>query len=200
MPILLSIVIPGVPRRIDQGRALVAELERQVAIFNLQKTVEVIWLVDNYHRTIGAKRQALVETAQGEYIVFIDDDDKVSPDYIELIIQALKANPDVVTFQSDVTWNGLRGIISFSALCDKDEPFYGPEKVTNRRPWHICVWKRSISLQCKFPDINWGEDSAWVDQAVEHLTTEIHIPQVLHIYSHYDHTSESITRLRQDGK
>ena len=56
----------------------------------------------------------------------------------------------------------------------------------------------------EIPELNWGEDSPcedspWVDQATPLAKTEVHIPEVLHIYSHYDSTSESSIRLRKEG-
>ena len=56
----LSILIPGVPTRLIPGSSLVVELYRQVAELSADKQVEIIWLVDNFQRTIGGKRQALV--------------------------------------------------------------------------------------------------------------------------------------------
>ena len=38
------------------------------------KPVEVLWLGDNYQRTVGAKRNALIDLAQGEYFAFVDDE------------------------------------------------------------------------------------------------------------------------------
>lgn len=199
---LLSILVPGVPRRFDMGRKLVDVLQTQIIQLGLDKQVEVIWLVDNYIRSIGAKRQALVEASQGEYIIFCDDDDKVPQYYIRELWAAInQGKPDVVTFVSDVDWNGMKGFIEFRLEAPaRDEGFHGPAKVTIRRPWHICAWKREIAIQCKFPDISWGEDSVWVDQAWPKAKTSVHIDKVMHIYSHYDHTSESTRRVQQDGK
>jgi len=194
--IILSIVIPGVPRRIGMGSQLVKDLEDQIELAKVTDKVEIIWLVDNYKRSIGYKRQALVELAQGKYVVFIDDDDKVPAEYITKILSACEQDPDVITFKEDVDWNGSKGIIEFG-LHNTNEPFKGNNQITKRRPWHVCVWRSSIAKQCTFPDLNWGEDSPWVDQATPLAKTEIHIPEILHIYAHYDNTSESTRRMNK---
>lgn len=201
--ILLSILIPGVPRRFEQGTKLVNDLQRQIThIPGADKRVEIIWLVDNYQRSIGAKRQALVDLAQGKYVIFIDDDDRVIDDYLYLVLEAIIKNPDVdvVTFDQSVDWNGKQGIISFQLNATTNEPFKGEEGVTIRKPWHVCGWKRSLTKHVKFPDLNWGEDAPWVDEITPKAKTEVHIPKVLHIYVHYDSSSESIRRLQQGDK
>jgi glycosyltransferase involved in cell wall biosynthesis len=198
---LLSILIPGVPTRLVVGSKLVVDLHNQVSKLGAEKQVEIIWLVDSFIRTIGGKRQALIDLAQGEYLAFVDDDDKIAPNYIERLLGAIKQNPDVITFRQDVTWNGARGTIEFK-LNNVDEPFNFADSraITHRRPWHVCCWKSTIAKQCKFPDLNWGEDVPWVDQATPLAKTEVHLPEILHIYDHHDFTSESTFRVRQEGK
>lgn len=194
----LSILIPGVPTRLIPGSSLVVELYRQITEISADKQVEIIWLVDNFQRTIGGKRQSLVELARGEYLVFIDDDDMIPHNYIKKLLEAIKSGPDVITFLQSVDWNGSVGTIEFK-LNNTDEPFKGKSGITKRRPWHVCCWKSSIAKRCEFPELNWGEDSPWVDQATPLAKTEVHIPEVLHIYAHYDSTSESSIRLRKEG-
>ena len=192
---LLSILIPGVPRRFDKGRELVEIFQKQIDDLKIPKgMVEVIWLVDNYSLSVGGKRQRLVEIARGDYIVFMDDDDRPSEDYVKNILIAIQKQPDVITFLSDTTWNNMHGTICFRLHASTDERFKANPEITTRRPWMICAWKRSIALQCKFPELNWGEDSPWVDQATPLAKTEVHIPKVMHIYVHYDVTSESYQR------
>ena len=48
----------------------------------LTSEVEVLTELDDGTRSIGEKRNALVESAGGEYVCFVDDDDMVSSDYV----------------------------------------------------------------------------------------------------------------------
>ena len=54
--------------------------------------MEIIGLFDNKKRSVGEKRQDLLNLAKGQYLVFIDDDDRISDDYISSIIQAMNEN------------------------------------------------------------------------------------------------------------
>ena len=59
-----------------------------------REDIEVIVLYDNKKRTIGQKRNALLDLAQGNHLVFLDDDDRISDDYILSIMEILdKSDP-----------------------------------------------------------------------------------------------------------
>ena len=70
--IKLSILIPTVPRRKEHLERLLATLEPQIT-----DEVELLVLMDNKKSLIGSKRQKMIDISQGEYIVFIDDDDEI---------------------------------------------------------------------------------------------------------------------------
>ena len=90
--IKLSILVPTVPNRIDTFYlTLIKELLKQC---NNRDDIEILGLFDNKKRSIGSKRQDLLNMANGEYLVFIDDDDDISPDYINDIMTSLYNNLD----------------------------------------------------------------------------------------------------------
>ena len=70
----LSILIPTLPNRIIMFANMFANLSKQAEQF----PGEVEILSDDRGReiTTGEKRNALLERAQGEYTVFVDDDDE----------------------------------------------------------------------------------------------------------------------------
>ena len=81
----LSILICTVPSRVGNFLpAAVTELQRQIDSSG-QGQVELIYLGDNKQRTVGRKRNDLLQLAQGEYVAFVDDDDRVAPNYISRI-------------------------------------------------------------------------------------------------------------------
>ena len=41
---------------------------------------------DNKKRTIGKKRDEMLKLAQGKYVTFVDDDDRISDDYVDEIM------------------------------------------------------------------------------------------------------------------
>lgn len=186
----LSILIPGVPSRIPYAQKLINELQRQIDKTNAVREVELLWLVDNRARPIGAKRQALLDIAKGSYVAFCDDDDWVKPAYINGLLAACAQGQDVVTFLQDATWNQTRAIVRFNVTNLADGAFVHNTTV-QRRPWHVCAWRRSLAQKCIYPATNWGEDALWVDQACQHLHRGAHIEQILHVYNHQDAKSEA---------
>lgn len=182
---ILSILTPAVPSRREQLRVLHDELTRQIG----EQQVELLAFLDNKRRSVGAKRDALLRAARGDYIAFVDDDDFVSEDYVASILEAVRTepSPDVVTFLQRATVNGQSGIVEFR-LGNPNEEFK-PGEVTRRNAWHVCAWRRSLAILSSFPDSSYGEDWQFASRlcALRDLKS-VHIPRVLH---HYQHSSDS---------
>ena len=81
--IKLSILIPTVPRRKESLDRLLSVLYPQI-----KDEVELIVMLENKKRTLGYKRREMMTLAQGEYVVFIDDDDDITTDYVSTLLQA----------------------------------------------------------------------------------------------------------------
>jgi len=81
-PLLLSILTPAVPSRLGALDALCSELAAQIG----ELPVEHLVLLDNKRRTVGEKRDSLLRIARGDFVAFVDDDDKVSGDYVQAIL------------------------------------------------------------------------------------------------------------------
>jgi glycosyltransferase involved in cell wall biosynthesis len=102
--IRLSILIPTLPERLTPLGPTVQSLTNQAT----GKDVEVLVLLDNRRRSTGAKRNALMDIARGDFVAFVDDDDRVTPDYVERLYQALVAHPaaDCIVFDVLVDHRG----------------------------------------------------------------------------------------------
>src|SRR5215472_3755229 len=90
-----------------------------------QDRVEILMLTDNKKMMLGTKRNRLVDLAQGRYVQFIDDDDRIHPDMIRLILEATDTNPDCITFLCEVTLNhGEPKTCHYSLdyMADRDTP------------------------------------------------------------------------------
>lgn len=174
----LSILTPTIPGRENQVRSLSEKLAEQIGAL----PVEHLILSDNRQRSIGAKRQALVDIARGEFISFVDDDDDVSDDYVSSLLDATETGADVITFRQLVIYNGQEGEVEFG-VNNRDGQFI-PGGVTKRAPWHICAWKRDKVDGCLFGESNYGEDIVWCRQARLRIATAIHVDRVLHTYRH----------------
>jgi len=181
----LSILIPSVPVRRTAAEALQTKLIAQADAAGVD--AEILCLSDNFRRSIGLKRQALLDIARGDYVAYCDDDDDVTDTYMAALAAAASRGQDVITFEQHATWNGHRSTVEFRLGAEDRE--FAPGGRTLRGPWHSCAWRRRLVTNCQFPDKNWGEDYDWVRQARRCVRSESHVRAVLHIYCHSDATS-----------
>lgn len=207
-PPLLSILTPACWERVEQARALTKKIAAQITP---PWAVEHLVLYDNRHRSVGLKRQSLLDSARGKFIAFVDDDDDVSDDYVVSLLHAIAKHPEaeVITFDEAASYNGKPFTVHFEfGAKDQDLLLDGPDdQVITRGPWHVCAWRREKIRHCQFLDCNFGEDAAWVKQARQHITRAHHIPRILHHYRHDARTtlapennSSASTALTDDGK
>jgi len=192
MSIKLSILVATIPNRLNNYYLiLMNNLIEQVKPYD---DVELISFFDNKKRTIGKKRNDMVKAAQGEYIVFIDDDDRISPDYVKEIMTALYENPntDCVVFDVISSTNG--GIPVFSKY--GIEYNFGYVQIENRLEWrslptHIMVYKSEISKKYGFDDVSSVEDTNFIIHAFRDIKEQTRINKILYFYdANYATTSE----------
>lgn len=189
----LSILTPSVPSRIDKSlKPLMDKIEKQIKNNNLEMKVEHIIHIDNRVRTIGRKRDNLVQSAIGQYVAFVDDDDDISDDYVLELVNAIKNNPpvDVITFKQNCFIENYPKAITNFGLGHENEA-YVPNTEFKRKPYHVCAWKKDLAQKYRFPSSNYGEDAGWLSQLWEVAKTEYHIDKILHSYIHSNGTSEA---------
>lgn len=110
--ILLTVAIPTL---IERKHNFTPKLQRYFNLLklqNLENEVEIITHEDNREITIGEKRNILLNKAKGKMISFIDDDDDVSDDYFQLIVEKIKQN------------NNLDAIEIFCFVFNQQNPKY----------------------------------------------------------------------------
>lgn len=188
----LTILIPSIPERLHKARKLYKKLgeQKQKAleagdIENLNE-VQILCFCDDMIRSIGEKRNNLLKLVQAERFAFVDDDDDVSDNYIEEILEAIIYDPDIITFEQIATLNGKSFKVTFGLDIPKNEKakmIEGEWIDIKRRPWHVCVWKTKLVQRINFPFIQYGEDWAWCKKALRKIKTSAHIDKVLHYYN-----------------
>lgn len=185
----LSILIPSIPSRFDK----LLSTYNQIASMCEGKDIEVLAFTDNKKRTIGEKRDALVQMSNGKYVMFVDDDDTLLS--VDEIYEATLQDVDVITFKQEclnadkstfVVDFGLGNIIEHN----KDDK--GNYLDCKRPPFHVCAWHKKYK-EYRFPNVNYGEDWAWVEQFVNYAQTEVHIDKVLHKYNFDPKVTEAST-------
>lgn len=182
----LSVLIPVVPNRFDMCRALMLELHRQIR----SGPVELLALCDNKRRSIGKKREALVQIARGDYLAFVDDDDWISPVYVDRILAGIEQGPDVVVFDTLTEWNGGFGVHAQHSLRFENEQ-YNPAGF-KRKPWQMHAWRRELAQAHDFPDANKDEDWGWCAKLCAEAKTEVLVPGALYIYRYSDAVTEAL--------
>jgi hypothetical protein len=190
-PIKLSILVPTVPSRIDTFfPRIIKELHKQVGS---RADIEIIGLFDNKRKTTGAKRQDLLSLARGEYLTFIDDDDRISEDYICSIIHAIETNPniDCILYNVICRVNGGRPkLCKYGIEFEYGDILDGAE--WRGKPAHVMVWKSAIAKQHAYHDMINGEDIDWAKRASQDIVTQYRIDRVLYYYdAEYMRTSET---------
>lgn len=194
----LSVLIPAVPARL--GCPVLTDILGQA---DGRADVEILYLLDNKRRTAGAKRNALLDVAAGEYITFVDDDDSVAPDYISKILSGLAANPgiDVLTFGQECLHVASGYVercrygltLDYRAARDRHPQDHSPLNTGwwEGKPAHTMVWRAAVIQSVDFPERNYGEDVAFVAGACQHARTEAALPDTLYYYRFDPTTSET---------
>jgi hypothetical protein len=197
--IVLSILIPTIPERGEQFTKLFNEVHRQVAYMNTfhPSLGEIEVLVDDSKRfldgglSIGKKREALVQRATGKYLCFLDDDDSIAPNYLEVLVRLCQEDQDVCTFQNISKLDSYWMVVDMSLFFCGNLPGNPDSKLIERMPWHICPVRSELAKSVLFPDINYGEDWAWISQVLTKCDTEAKSNSIIHQYRHSSKTSEA---------
>ena len=198
---ILSVLICTIPERTDKLQSLLLSLYEQ----RKNKPVEVIYLGDFKYMSVGEKRNHLLKLSCGDYVVFIDDDDHISSDYISTILKGIEDHNgiDCLAIDGWQTKDGdQRGEFSFKKEWGKNFNFRETEKNENRGkmiharfPNHICVWKRETALRVKFPNKNLAEDHEWAEKQSELDYNYVSLEGKIY---HYDFNSQLTQTRRHD--
>jgi len=178
---LLSVLIATMPSRKDMFTSLTSKLLCQVSKY--ESSVELLY-DDTMGINIGDKRNQLLQRANGLFSVFVDDDDDVSYNYIELIIEAIRSDP-----KADAI--GIRGSISFNGLSEKKwiisgkyKGWYEENNVYYRTHNHISPVKTELARLVGFPSKSHGEDYDYSMALLPHIKTEVFIDSEIYHYKY----------------
>lgn len=181
---LLSILICTLDNRVDYFNRLAKIIGPQLNKF---KNVEVLVAKDNGEDSIGSKRNQLLANCSGEYVVFVDDDDVVSDDYVEQILKALETKPDVVGIHLLHYEDGQHKGLTYHSL--KYNSWWDEQNKENpnlrnyyRNPNHLNPVKKMHAIRTMFPSINMGEDKEYSKNLLKYLKTESYIEKPIYTY------------------
>ena len=201
----LSILIPTVPSRAERLDNLLADITKQVTdkgnsvehtegciLFKsyLYNDIEILTALDQKQNSVGFKRQRLLQLAKGEYICYVDDDDKIADNYVYLILKALEDKPDCVGFKGFMTSNRINEE-SFIISTRFGWPWYSEAGTHYRCPNHLSPVKKDIAIKVGFRDMRNGEDGIYSQGILPYLQNESFIDEELYYYDFNSSTSET---------
>jgi glycosyltransferase involved in cell wall biosynthesis len=188
---ILSILIPTVPQRANFYFELCNEINNQIHSCNAYGNVEIV--TDSAPigtKTTGKKRNDLLNAAQGKYVWFIDDDDMIFPNSINLILSALQKNPDALAINGIITTNGVdkkQWFISkdFEYVSDASRGYEIYLRPTN----HITPIRKEIAKSVTFEDKSNFEDYAYCMELkrLKLIKTEIEIKEPIYHYRYLNY-------------
>ncbi|MFM9331509.1 glycosyltransferase family 2 protein [Paenibacillus mesotrionivorans] len=175
--IALSVLIPSLPERAEALNRVMHELQQQIG----DKPVELLVATENRKRTIGAKRNLLIEQAQGRFITFVDDDDQLKPHYVDTLLRYIEENPAADCFVFDVAVF-LEGV--YAKLCKYGIEYnYGSDgEYYYRKPNHLMCHARRLAARHRFADSSYGEDDEWAYRIAMDIRQQVRIPETLYEY------------------
>lgn len=169
------------------------EFEKLILSFLFQRQIDFVYVIsdsDNKQKSIGKKRQDLLEAAKKsdcEWIVFFDDDDLPSENYIQLILDTINSNPDIdcIGINGTMTTNGSNPQTWCHVLGETWREGKPNEKFTYYRPIiHFNPVKLELALKAGFKDMRYGEDRDYSDRLNPLLKKMAYIEQPLFHYNY----------------
>jgi hypothetical protein len=143
-----------------------------------------LWLLlDNKTMTLGDKRNRMVNMARGTFITFADDDDLLSEDYVDTLVDAIDYidNPDVINFMVNISINGGEyKPVHYSIKYKQD---YNDEVAYYRIPNHLMCVRTELAKATPYKPIIRGEDSAYAKDLFPKLRREHNLNKVLYYYN-----------------
>lgn len=179
-----TILIPTIGQRAGMFRALLDRLLPQTEPY--AGRVRILAAFSNGTPPLPEIRQRLLDVVTTDYVSFVDDDDMVSDQFVDMIMDALQLGRDYVGFQVNYFADGkLRGVIDHSlkhgGWREERNPYRWLRDIT-----HINPMRTGAARAGRFDVVAVGqvEDRPWVEQVRDSglLKTEVYIPHPLYDY------------------
>ena len=205
-PIELSILIPSTPDRKEDLQKLLECIDKQEYVrkvdmydvdglkceryLDILCPIEVLVFEDAKIMTIGEKRELLYKHAKGTHSIQVDSDDLLAPNAIQLILEAIRSNPDVdvISFEEFIDIDGkiMKSNHSNSCPCWEGD---GSKLLEDGYHFHRTIFFKDVirtELAKSVPVVHcrFGEDNIYADALKPFIKSEVHINQELYKYIH----------------
>jgi hypothetical protein len=183
----LSVLIASTPTRWEMTNKLYGNLLSMVG----DKEIEILLFMDNHKRSIGHKRQALMEIAKGDFMLWCDSDDEILS--LDEIYEATAQDVDVIDYKALCRNNDGSTFIVTQKLgyeITHESNGRGGYADMNRPPFQNCAWNKKFK-KFSFPDSSYGEDYHWLEQCYKEAKTEVFIDKIIYKYNFDEKISEA---------
>lgn len=186
---VLTIAVPAIPDRMKGSLlSVMDDLVKQAD----GKPVEVMCVLDNKARTLSEKRNQMIASAKGNFIAFVDDDDRVEPDYVDRILEAIRRDPEADCVLFDVM---VHGYDAAPKIC-RYAPEYEDKNAQDsyyRKPNHVMAFRTEISRRHLYSTSRSSvdEDFDWARRVAADVKRTVRIDKVLY---HYLYDPKSTTQ------
>lgn len=182
MPPTWTILVPTLGERRPLFERLMAGLLPQLDAHGGR--VQVVAWHNNGAPPLPVIRQRMVRAATSDYVSFVDDDDLVSPYYVETIVEALTSEPDYVGFEVQCYSDGFPTGIAYHSL--EFRRWRNLKGRYERDISHINPIRTRLARRADFTKTPRGgaEDRAWANQLRRggYLSTQVVIPRIVYHY------------------
>jgi len=182
---ILTIGIPSLNERKESLNELLIFMNSNTNKENRQKSkVEIIVNIDDGEKTVGQKRNEILQQAKGKFICYVDDDDKIDEEYINLILKTIEENPEL----DCIGFTGMYYVNGEPTMLFKHAKEYGghykKEGIQYRPVNHLNPVRTELAQQIGFPEKNFGEDSDYCDRLLESglVKNEVILDKVMYHY------------------
>jgi glycosyltransferase involved in cell wall biosynthesis len=176
----------------------IAIAERMIAAY----TGPILFCVlhHEYNRGLSASRNTGTLQAKGDYIYYLDSDDKITEDCIEKLMAAASKDPAIEMVQGNSLWHFPHNVTSLQIRNTKTPLAATNDEVRKcfyqNRQMCVNVWNKLIrreflinnNILCQ-EGLLW-EDTLWAFYLLKHLTKACFVPDITH---HYIKRPTSIT-------
>ena len=151
-----SVLIPTIPGREASLQSLLASLREKLARIAPHLRVEYCINFDTREKSIGKKRQELLQGAKGKYMAFIDDDDAITDAYIEDLRDTIAGQFHVMRLRGQIQQYTFTHSLtsSLTSMMAEGEVFLRP-------PNHLNPMLTDVGKLVPFGDAVRGEDLDW---------------------------------------
>lgn len=182
----LSLLMPALSSR--DWHVMQAQLEQQA---RQHTDVEVLVELDDGGLPSGWKRHKLMQRARGTYVAFVDDDDRVTDDYVAVLRELTRNSAcDVATFALLFTWKNPPGSRRHNPTLARTELWqfglYADDRAQGRMSAnHLCAWRRDLAARVAWcPELGNADDQLWYQPLLRSglASTEARTEQALYHY------------------